>query len=259
MSKYHDILGISEDATPKEIKKAYHRLAKKYHPDLNPNDSQAKDMFIKITEAYNMLLDPQKQRKTRLYRRRTITEEDLRNAARERAKAYAQMRYAEFLKQCKAYEATPMHKILWPKWVNFIIIAVAMVFVADSFLPRQKVQCKLSTQNEYRYFACGHSFIKSNQHAQSEINGMEAILVCTPIMGFVTKYRITDDDYIGLRDYFKPERREVDYFFVPVVIIILAIVVLVNKVKKFENKLLYKTIIILCTFAYGLMILGAFL
>jgi len=259
LSKYHDILGISENATPKEIKTAYRRLAKKYHPDLNPDDPQAEEMFIRITEAHNMLLDPQKQRRTQSYRRRTVTEEDLRNAARERAKAYAQMRYAEFQKQCRAYEATPMHKILWPKWVNFVIIAAAMVFVIDAFLPREKVECVLTTKNEFRYHACDHSFIKSYGHGNSKIKGMEATLVCTPLMGFVTKYRVTDDDYLGLSGYMKPERREVDYVFVPIVIIILAIVVLANRVKKFENKLLYKAVIILSAFAYGIMILGAFL
>ena len=258
MSKYHEILGVSESATPKEIKAAYRRLAKKYHPDLNPDDPQAEEMFIKITEAHNILLDPQKHRKSQSYRRRTFTEEDLRNAARERAKAYAQMRYEEFKRESRKFEATPMHKLLWPKWVNFLFIAAAMVFVVDNFLPVKEVNCKLSTNNENRYYACGYSFVKAAAHANSEIDGKEASIKHTPIMGFVTRYKITEDGFLGLTGYLKPEQREVDYIFFPFVIIILSIVVLINKVKKVENKLLIKAVMIIITISYGLAIIWAF-
>lgn len=258
MSKYHEILGIPENATAKEIKAAYRRLAKKYHPDLNPDDPRAEEIFIRITEAHNMLLNPQKQRKTQSYRHQTVTEEDLRNAARERAKAYAQMRYAEFYRQNMAYEATPMHKILWPKWVNYLFIAVSLIFVFDTILPRHEFNCVLSTKNEFRYHACNHSFIRAPLHAASEIDKKEAIIECTPIMGFVTQYKITDDSFWGMSGYLKPERREVDFVFMPIVIFILSIVVLANNVKKFENKLLTKAVMIIATISYGISIMPAF-
>jgi DnaJ-class molecular chaperone len=48
---YYKILGIDNTATPKDIKNAYRKLARKYHPDLNPNDKDAKKNFQQINEA----------------------------------------------------------------------------------------------------------------------------------------------------------------------------------------------------------------
>lgn len=59
---YYEILGIEKDANEEEIKLAYRRLAKKYHPDLNKTDPKAKDKFIKIKEAYDTLIDPVRRR-----------------------------------------------------------------------------------------------------------------------------------------------------------------------------------------------------
>ncbi len=58
---YYEILGVSETATEAEIRSAYRAKAKKYHPDLNPGDEQAADMFKKVNEAYETLSDPQKK------------------------------------------------------------------------------------------------------------------------------------------------------------------------------------------------------
>ncbi len=55
MTDPYKVLGVSPDATQEEISKAYKRLAKKYHPDLNPNDKNAAEQMSKINEAYNML------------------------------------------------------------------------------------------------------------------------------------------------------------------------------------------------------------
>ncbi len=58
---YYKILGVAEKATPKEIKNAYRKLARKYHPDLHPNDKDAKHNFQQINEANEVLSDPDKR------------------------------------------------------------------------------------------------------------------------------------------------------------------------------------------------------
>ncbi len=62
MKDYYRILGISRDASEKEIKSAYKRLAKKYHPDLNPGNKAAEEKFKEINEAYEVLSDPEKRK-----------------------------------------------------------------------------------------------------------------------------------------------------------------------------------------------------
>ena len=60
---YYQILGIKKDATEKELKQAYRRLARKHHPDLNPNDKSAEAKFKEMNAAYEVLSDPEKRRK----------------------------------------------------------------------------------------------------------------------------------------------------------------------------------------------------
>jgi curved DNA-binding protein len=60
---YYKILGIDKSATPKDIKNAYRKLARKFHPDLNPNDKDAKKNFQQINEANEVLSDPEKRQK----------------------------------------------------------------------------------------------------------------------------------------------------------------------------------------------------
>jgi curved DNA-binding protein len=60
---YYTILGVSKTATPEEIKQAFRKLARKYHPDVNPNNKQAEARFKEINEAYEVLSDPDKRKK----------------------------------------------------------------------------------------------------------------------------------------------------------------------------------------------------
>ena len=60
MKEYYDILEIKQGSSKDEIKNAYRKLSKKYHPDLNPNNKQAEDKFKKLSEAYGVLTGKQK-------------------------------------------------------------------------------------------------------------------------------------------------------------------------------------------------------
>lgn len=62
MGDYYKILGVSKNASLSEIKKAYRKLARKYHPDLNPGDKVAEKNFKEITGAYEVLKDPKKRK-----------------------------------------------------------------------------------------------------------------------------------------------------------------------------------------------------
>ncbi|HEU5393476.1 MAG TPA: DnaJ domain-containing protein, partial [Candidatus Methylomirabilis sp.] len=58
---YYEVLGLPRSATERDLKRAYRRLARRHHPDVNPGDKAAEARFKEITEAYEVLSDPQKR------------------------------------------------------------------------------------------------------------------------------------------------------------------------------------------------------
>src|SRR5579864_5618004 len=59
--EYYETLGASKKASADEIRKAYRKLARKYHPDLNPGDKASEERFKNVQEAYDVLSDPKKR------------------------------------------------------------------------------------------------------------------------------------------------------------------------------------------------------
>ncbi|MEN8759901.1 MAG: DnaJ domain-containing protein, partial [Desulfobacterales bacterium] len=58
---YYQLLGVKKGSTPEEIKKAYRKLARKFHPDVNPGNAEAEARFKQIQEAYAVLSDAEKR------------------------------------------------------------------------------------------------------------------------------------------------------------------------------------------------------
>ena len=61
---FYQVLGVNRKAGPEEIRKAYKRLARKFHPDLNPSDKSAEERFKRVSEAHDVLSDPKSARCT---------------------------------------------------------------------------------------------------------------------------------------------------------------------------------------------------
>src|SRR4029434_10302880 len=60
---YYEVLGIKRDASDKDVRQAYRKLARKYHPDVNPNDKTAEERFKEVSEAYEVISDKEKRAK----------------------------------------------------------------------------------------------------------------------------------------------------------------------------------------------------
>ena len=67
MKDYYEVLGVNKSSTDAEIKSAYRKLAKKYHPDMNPGDKEAEEKFKEVNDAYAVLSDPDKRKKYDTY------------------------------------------------------------------------------------------------------------------------------------------------------------------------------------------------
>lgn len=86
---YYKILGVEKTAPLKDIKSAYRKLARKYHPDLNPNDKDAKKKFQEINEAHEVLSDPEKRKKYDQYGENWKHAEEFAGAGNQQGQQYS--------------------------------------------------------------------------------------------------------------------------------------------------------------------------
>lgn len=93
---YYKILGIRDDASEEDIKKAYRKLSKKYHPDANPDNQEAKEKFHEITEAYDILRDPEKRKKYDMEQKQTKTNAQAGNQEKQKGKKKSSAPRQEF-------------------------------------------------------------------------------------------------------------------------------------------------------------------
>ena len=87
---YYQTLGVNKNATADEIKKAYRKLARKYHPDVNPNDTEAHKKFQQINEANEVLSDAEKRKKYDAYGENWQHAEAYENARRQQSQGQSQ-------------------------------------------------------------------------------------------------------------------------------------------------------------------------
>lgn len=96
---YYKVLGISKNASQEEIKKAYRKLARKYHPDLNPNDKKAEQQFKDINEANEVLSNPENRKKYDQYGKDWKHAEEFEKAKQSQQqykRSNAQQQYKDF-------------------------------------------------------------------------------------------------------------------------------------------------------------------
>lgn len=86
---YYKILGVDKGANSQAIKTAYRKLARKFHPDLNPNDKDAKQKFQQINEANEVLSDPEKRKKYDQYGKDWKHADEIENANRQQQSSYS--------------------------------------------------------------------------------------------------------------------------------------------------------------------------
>lgn len=91
---YYQILGIDKSADEKAIKNAYRKLARKYHPDLNPNDKEAEKKFQELNEANEVLSDPEKRKKYDQYGKDWQYSDEFEKARQSRSSAGRQESYS---------------------------------------------------------------------------------------------------------------------------------------------------------------------
>ncbi|HOT15168.1 MAG TPA: DnaJ domain-containing protein [Bacteroidales bacterium] len=143
MNKYFKILQLSENASEEDIRKAYRKLAKEYHPDVNKS-KDAHEKFIEISEAYEILLSQRNKRLAKEQPYETAASkaaeeaeyERFREEIRERASRQAQMRYEEFVRQNEAFQKSGLKDLglLFTIFIRLLLLPLTAALIVVPFV-----------------------------------------------------------------------------------------------------------------------------
>ncbi len=145
---YYKILGISKTATGKEIKSAYRKLARKYHPDLNPDDKEAEIKFKEINEANEVLSNPENRKKYDQYGENWKHEEEFEKARHQEYKQsrhrsnqqdFSNEQYADFFESMFGGKQTSYKQSRSPKFKGQDFNAELHLNLSDVYTTHQQV------------------------------------------------------------------------------------------------------------------------
>lgn len=245
MSADHDLLGVSDTADLAAIKRAYRQKALSLHPDRNPSP-EAHELFIRVTEAYERLTEPPVFVINYEY-----------NAAADRARAYARMRYEEFIRESSAMDRLSIHKIFWGKEVTMLLLILSAAAMMDAVMPLRYESASVeqvlvkATRHTYKKMIriSGENFSVTVAPDQLplDFNEQHVMVSVTPLLHIVRSYRSASEHY---KSEHKLETPLDEYMILPWLVFALSLVVFVVKFNTFYNKLAVKMILLILSLSY---------
>lgn len=253
MKENFDLLGISEQSTLAEIKKAYRIKAKAFHPDINKSE-EASAKFIAITQAYDKLIEFKEGRTSFNYQ--AFYEASYEAERNKKAREYARKRYEEISKQNEWLDKLSIHKILWGKTVTILLILFSSLLIMDSKLQDVSSYYVIQSVDPIRPYDYSSLIISTNSrvliaknHPFQFVTPIEDSIKfnVTPIFHLIKSYEIKYG-----KDYhvFIPKNISANYSVFLYLIIILGIAILSLKFEKLEPKLWLKFLTMIFSLCY---------
>lgn len=150
MEDLYKILGVNRNATPEDIKKAYHKLAKHYHPDFNPNDSESEYILKKINNAYSILSDAKQRSEYDRQMFHYLAEEHDNND-------YKKPEQTE-----TANQQTEPHRNFWKSTEEVLWI----IRDIEKHFPPEEAEKKINEFKNYYYYSKANQTGKTSQQAE---------------------------------------------------------------------------------------------
>lgn len=198
LRRYYNILGLQEGASAQEVRRKYRSLAMRYHPDKN-SDPGASETFLKITEAYEIILGKQEspQKKGPLQKKTTTKKSSQEDRIKEARKRYQEQRYKEAIDNEAYYQSL----IKGRKWkiirLNAIIGAIlSVLLIMDVFLPPHLEEDRVEAYARDIYSAGGSkhvSLVKTKKNHELWIENINFSLYAYYPNIYIERTRIFHD------------------------------------------------------------------